>query len=408
MHTLSVRRVFIIMSLFLCTGAGCNIVTGPGTALPSKSARTVTNLVPSKQVATVAQKTSVAAISPVKIVPVVEKYLSEHLITPKSGGKVFSSFYVYGQEERDNELYYYIWAVVREYVKNGSSIQIANGVSLPLLVVLGRDADGVYSRVLGYRQAGALSDGAAIQEIFPLNIRQIIANSLEDHARRLDLLERETITKAREFYVLGGPVSIAQIQTQQCTNYRFENYTDLTPFSGNYRDFSMPSFALSSSKIRSAINNAYNNGYAFAGRFGIASWSCGVNCLEHIVVDTNRGTVVGSPFRADYGLEFKQDSRLLVVNPYRNILKPNVKVTTSYLLLHDGVVPGLTTLCSFTPNAASTTPVFIGSGNTNDAIRRYFSNATNECLSLRIQCNSGERYFSDDSGCGCEASGSIE
>lgn len=404
----TVYRFSVIVSLFLVTGAGCNIVTGPGTSLPSKSALTVPTLVSSKQPAAgVVKKNSAPALSPVKIVPVVEKYLSSHLIAPKAGGKVFASFYVYGQEERDEELYYYIWAVVREYIKNGSSIQMASGSSIPVLVVLGKDSEGVYSRVLGYRQAGTAVESAAIQEIFPLSSRQMIVNSLEDHARRLDLLERETITKAREFYVMGAPVSIAQIQQQQCTNYRFENYADLTPFSGNYRDFTMPAFALSSNKIRSAINNAYNNGYAFAGRFGIASWSCGSNCLEHVVVDTHRGAVVGSPFRADYGLEFKQDSRLLIVNPYRNILKPNVKVTTSYLLLHDGAVPGLTTLCSFTPSAASSTPLFIETSSSN-AIRRYFSNNTNECLSLRIQCNSGERYFSDDSGCGCEASGSIE
>ncbi len=383
-------------------GAGCNIVTGPGTSVskPATSAR-----LPTKQVMVV-NKVKPLAISPTAIVPIVEEYLTNHVVRARSGGKVFSSFYVYAEEERESELYYYIWVVVREYVKKGTTVQIANGSSIPLIIVLAQDSDGIYNRVLGYRQARSLDDLAAIRELFPTTAVDMIVKGAEDHARRLDLLERETLTKAREFYSLGEPVSIPEIITQKCTNYRFEDYTDLTPFTGVFKQFIMPSYANTNSKIKTAISNGYSNAYAFAGRFGIATWSCGTDCKEHVVVDPANGSTVGRPFRGDYGLEYRQESRMLIVNPYRNILKPNIKVTTSYLLLKDGNSPSLSTLCSYTPPSTSTSPLFIDAGDA--AVRRYFSNNANQCLSLSIECNSGERYFSDDSGCGCEASGVIE
>mgnify|MGYP000272859334 CR=1 FL=1 len=389
----------------LLAGAGCNIVTGPGTSLGKTTASPGAVRLPSKQTTPVATVRPLA-ISPIKIVPLIEEYFNNHLLRVTAGGKIFSSFYVYAEEERGGELYYYLWAVVREYVKRGTSVQIAQGISKPLIVVLGQDADGVYSRVLGYREANSSSAEAAVQELYPAVARDLVAQSPADHARRLDLLERETITKAREFYSLGDPVNISQIETQKCTNLKFENYTDLTPFTGNFRQFSMPSFARGNERISTAISNAYAASYVFAGRFGIASWSCGTNCQEHAVVDPATGSIVGRAFRGDYGLDYRQESRLLVVNPYRNILKPNVKVTTSYLLLKDGNTPSLSTLCSYSPASTSVSPLFIDAGT--EAVRRYFSSNVNECFSLRIECNNNERYFTDDSGCGCEASAVIE
>lgn len=389
--------------LFLSFGAGCNIVTGPGLSTSNQTAAAAR--LPAKQT-TVKKVVRPEAISPTQIVPVVEDYLVDHLLKPKAGGKIFSSFYVYSQEERDDELYYYIWAVVREYVKKGTNVQIASGSSIPLIVILAQDPDGVYNRVLGYRQAGSSSPTAAVQELFPSDAIRLITSSADDHARRLDLLERETLNKSREFYSLGDPVNISQIEAQKCTNFRFEDYTDLTPFTGTFKQFSMPSFAAGNERIKAAILTGYGASYAFAGRFGIASWSCGTDCKEHAVVDPATGSIVGRPFRGDYGIDYRQESRILVVNPYRNILKPNIKATTSYLLLKDGNSPSLSTLCSYTPPSVAASPLFIDAGT--EAVRRYFSNNTNECLSLRIQCNLNERYFSDDSGCGCEASGSIE
>lgn len=388
-----------ILLFFL--GAGCNIVTGPGTstAQPSTVAR-----LPAKQPTVV--KVSPLAISPVQIVPVVEDYLSDHLVKPVAGGKVFSSFFLYAEEEREGELYYYIWAVVREYVKQGTTVKISSGKSIPLIVVLAQDSDGVYNRVLGYREARSPSEIQAIQELFPASAVQLITSSPDDHARRLDLLERETLSKARAYYSVGEPVNIAQIEKQKCTNYKFEDYADLTPFTGNPQQFTMPSFAVGNDKIRAAISTGYGTSYSFAGRFGIAHWSCGTNCMEHVIIDPAAGTIVGQPFRGDYGLDYRQESRLLIVNPYKNILKPNVKATTSYLLIKDGNFPSLSPLCTYTPPATPVSPLFIDAGT--GSVRRYFSNSSDECLSLTIQCNSTERYFSDDSGCGCEASGNIQ
>lgn len=384
-------------------GAGCNIVTGPGSssgAVVRLPAKTVTVQSPAST------KVRPLTISPIQIVPVVEDYLSDHLVKQQSGGKIFSSFYVYAEEERDDELYYYLWAVVREYIKRGTSVQTTNGASQPLIVVLAKNLDGVYNRVLGYREARSYSELEAVRELFPQAAVQTITASPTDHARRLDLLERETLTKAREFYALGDPVNIAEIERQKCTNYSFEDFVDLTPFTGTPRQFVTPAFARGNAKIQEALTSALT--YGFAGRFGIASWSCGTNCTQHAVVDPANGTIVGRPFRGDYGVDYRQNSRLLVVNPYRNILKPNIKVTTSYLLVKDGNSPSLSTLCAYTPPATTASPLFIDSGGSDSSARRYFSSNPNECLSLRVECTLDERYFSDDSGCGCESGSTIQ
>jgi hypothetical protein len=382
------------VALCLLGGAGCNIVT---VRTPSSTSR-----LPSAQAVPTVAKNPV--ISPQQTVPVVEQYLVDHLLKPTSGGRLFASFYIYAQEERSDELYYYIWAVVREYKKRGTTIERAGGASIPLNVVLTKDSDGFYNRVLGYRQARSELSTSAIKELFPAQAANQILTAPGDHARLVDLLEREVLAKAQNYFVQGEQVSIPGIEKQKCTNFKFDDYLDLTPFIGTPGPLRVPPYLRNNQKAFQAITNGYSSGFSFAGHYSLARWTCGVNCYDYVVIDTLGGTVVGAPFRARYGVDFHPESRMLIVNPYRNILAPDVKVTTSYLLLKDGPNPSLLPLCLYTPPNTPYDPALSGTDAGASKLQRYLSTDPSQCAAMFAQCNVGEIFFTDASGCGCESS----
>jgi hypothetical protein len=67
--------------------------------------------------------------------------------------------------------------------------------------------------------------------------------------------------------------------------------------------------------FRTAIRSDYDNDKAlFAGHYTLASWGCGAPCRMSVIVDRRTGKIYDSP-DAEFGYQFKADSRLLVVNP---------------------------------------------------------------------------------------------
>ena len=77
--------------------------------------------------------------------------------------------------------------------------------------------------------------------------------------------------------------------------------------------------------FRAVLNNGLTGGVNFAGHFIIATWGCGSGCMQSAIIDGNTGNVFfpGALEGATLGygeltnrepLEFKNDSRLLILN----------------------------------------------------------------------------------------------
>lgn len=66
-----------------------------------------------------------------------------------------------------------------------------------------------------------------------------------------------------------------------------------------------------STRIREAADTLAPN---FAGHYILTQWGCGTECQSGAIVDATTGTVHQLP-TSEWGVEFRADSRLLIVNP---------------------------------------------------------------------------------------------
>jgi hypothetical protein len=104
-----------------------------------------------------------------------------------------------------------------------------------------------------------------------------------------------------------------------------------------WRDASAPVDFSSHNEARAyhtAITQGVKDGPNFAGHYRIIEWGCGTACQGHAVVDVRNGRIVIFGLPSTTGLDFRLESRLVVVNP---MLQPvpgprNSRVVTRYLV----------------------------------------------------------------------------
>lgn len=73
-------------------------------------------------------------------------------------------------------------------------------------------------------------------------------------------------------------------------------------------------------RYRTRITEGAEEGERFAGRFTLATWGCGTQCLQFAIIDPASGAVfyrdpngiAGAPWHEGY-FEFRRDSRLIVL-----------------------------------------------------------------------------------------------
>ncbi len=71
---------------------------------------------------------------------------------------------------------------------------------------------------------------------------------------------------------------------------------------------------------RTKLREGLKEGINFSGHYSIVSWGCGVECVGFLIVDRDTGKVYGIEGENQHpisnrGLEFRVDSRLLIVDP---------------------------------------------------------------------------------------------
>ena len=63
------------------------------------------------------------------------------------------------------------------------------------------------------------------------------------------------------------------------------------------------------------ITEGAAQGPNFAGKYTVIEWGCGTSCQSLVIVDAQTGAIVEYGLPSSYGVEYRLDSNLFVVNP---------------------------------------------------------------------------------------------
>lgn len=102
---------------------------------------------------------------------------------------------------------------------------------------------------------------------------------------------------------------------------------DKTPYFYHFKDFSasevyagVPAevnfLAYPAAKnFKTKVTEGAKFGPNFAGHYTVVEWGCGTSCQMHAIVDVKTGSIIEFGLGSVLGLEYKLDSRLLILNP---------------------------------------------------------------------------------------------
>jgi uncharacterized protein YrzB (UPF0473 family) len=101
--------------------------------------------------------------------------LENKIFQPSQNGKVFSVYEVLGENNFDNRKTLYIWALCKEYIKKGDTLEEEGGLSIPLAVTLFAQ-DENHNKVLAYQVPQDGEDyWSSIEKIFPQKLHDKIS-----------------------------------------------------------------------------------------------------------------------------------------------------------------------------------------------------------------------------------------
>jgi hypothetical protein len=99
---------------------------------------------------------------------------------------------------------------------------------------------------------------------------------------------------------------------------RFEDFAVVERFKGRPAPVNLRSHR-QARRFRTVLRDGAKKGPNFAGHYTVTYWGCGTECIIFGITDARRGKVYIAPFNAGYGLDYRIDSRLLVVNPPKEL-----------------------------------------------------------------------------------------
>ncbi len=104
------------------------------------------------------------------------------------------------------------------------------------------------------------------------------------------------------------------VEDEVSCNFDFEQFTVSTIYEADQYevDFSTRPEA---ETFRTRITETAEKGVNFAGRYAYAEWGCGTNCGAGAIVDVETGEIVEYGLMNTHGVDYREDSRLLIVNP---------------------------------------------------------------------------------------------
>lgn len=95
---------------------------------------------------------------------------------------------------------------------------------------------------------------------------------------------------------------------------RFEDYSISSTFKGKPARVNLRSHP-QARMFRTVLRSIAKQGANFGGHFAIDYWGCGTQCLRIGIVDLKTGRAYVAPFYTGFGISYRADSRLLIVEP---------------------------------------------------------------------------------------------
>jgi len=130
-------------------------------------------------------------------------------------------------------------------------------------------------------------------------------------------------------------VSAVRIKDQCERKLEFEDYAVTDIYRGAPKAVDFSSYP-EAAQFKTAISTAVARGANFAGRYAMAEWGCGTSCQDHALVDVATGQIIIYGLPSFYGVEYRSNSSLLIVNPQDNLPNDSEQViTTDFYVFSD-------------------------------------------------------------------------
>ncbi|MFB6182232.1 MAG: hypothetical protein ABEJ24_05050 [Candidatus Magasanikbacteria bacterium] len=92
--------------------------------------------------------------------------------------------------------------------------------------------------------------------------------------------------------------------------------------------------------VSSTIRETTKKGPTFAGNYAVSTWVCGKECQRSSIVNVASGEIIVDGIRSVYGVDYRINSSLFVVNPPKNVPQSDSEVkenvSTQYYELKEG------------------------------------------------------------------------
>ncbi len=89
-------------------------------------------------------------------------------------------------------------------------------------------------------------------------------------------------------------------------------------------------------KFKTIVTEKCKEGINFADKYTVVTWGCGINCQVSILVDRTNGKIYDR-ITSTYGVNFKIESRLIIVNDASYISENSTPLdTTKYYIVNEG------------------------------------------------------------------------
>ena len=116
---------------------------------------------------------------------------------------------------------------------------------------------------------------------------------------------------------------------------------DMYPVAEQYKGpIAAPDFSSNprTREFRTRITEAMKQGVNFAGHYVIAEWGCGTSCQSHAIIDAKTGKIIEFGLLSAYGVRYKFNSSLLIVNPAELVSSGETYETVDYYTFNNNTL----------------------------------------------------------------------
>lgn len=114
--------------------------------------------------------------------------------------------------------------------------------------------------------------------------------------------------------ILESAEPVGKLPADYNLAYRFASYPAEEIFTGRPAAPNFSGISLSA-EIKNKISEQAAQGPNFAGKLTVVSWTCGAGCENHAILDAQSGKIIELGLQSSYGVAYRLDSALFIVNP---------------------------------------------------------------------------------------------